>query len=179
MIVCAQAALPAPPCIQVNSFVLIYFGHAHLCATNKWEDAMETMNRRSAIALGVTAAAVTPLFALATPASAKEYGPNDGKEIAPGVRLVEVGTGNSDIPAYKSISIVDVVFQPGAVVPEMKMDNDMVCTIAAGEFTIKKTDKEFNLKEGDMYTCAKGKTDAATNTSAVVGVHRIAVLIPA
>ncbi|WP_192359039.1 hypothetical protein [Mesorhizobium mediterraneum] len=138
---------------------------------------METMNRRSAIALGVTAAAATPLFALATPArAAKQYGPTEGKEIAPGVRLVEVGTGNSDI---KSISIVDIVSQPGAVFPETVMDNDMVCTIAAGEFTIKKADKEFKLKEGDMYTCAKGKTDGATNTSAVVGVHRIAILIPA
>jgi quercetin dioxygenase-like cupin family protein len=141
---------------------------------------MGTMNRRSAIALGLTAAAATPLFALTTPATAaKQYGPNEGKEIAPGVRLVEVGTGNSDIPAYKSISIVDVVFHPGAVAPEMVMDNDMVCTIAAGEFTIKKADKEFKLREGDMYTCAKGKTDAATNTSSVVGVHRIAILIPA
>ncbi|TIO10782.1 hypothetical protein [Mesorhizobium sp.] len=140
---------------------------------------MKTMNRRSAIALGVTAAAVTPLFTLAASAKTKEYGPTEGKEIAPGVRLVEVGTGNADIPAYKSISIVDIVFQPGAVVPETVMDNDMVCTIAAGEFTIKKADKEFKLKEGDMYTCAKGKTDAATNTSAVVGIHRIAILIPA
>lgn len=144
---------------------------------NMWEDAMKTMNRRSAIALGVTAAAITPLFTLA--ASAKKYGPKEGKEIAPGVRVVEVSTGNSDIPAYKSIAIVDVVFQPGAHAPQMVMDNDMVCTIASGAFTIKKADKEFNLKTGDMYTCAKGKTDEATNTSKEVGVHRIAVLIPA
>ncbi|RUW61149.1 hypothetical protein [Mesorhizobium sp. M7A.F.Ca.US.008.03.1.1] len=140
---------------------------------------MNNLNRRSAIALGVTAAAVTPLFALAASAKTKEYGPTDGKEIAPGVRVVEVGTGNADIGAYKSIAIVDVVFQPGAHAPAMMMDNDMVCTIAAGEFIIKKVDKEFKLKEGDMYTCAKGKTDEATNTSALVGVHRIAVLIPA
>ncbi|MER8846803.1 hypothetical protein [Mesorhizobium australicum] len=141
---------------------------------------MSSMNRRSAIALGVTAAAAAPLFAMATPAkAAKQYGPNDGKEIAPGVRVVEVGTGNADIATYKSIAIVDVVFQPGAHAPAMMMDNDMVCTITAGEFTIKKVDKEFKLKEGDMYTCAKGKTDEATNTSTVVGVHRIAVLLPA
>ena len=141
---------------------------------------MDNMSRRSAIALSLTAAVATPLFVLATPArAAKQYGPNDGKEIAPGVRVVEVGTGNADISAYKSIAIVDVVFQPGAHAPAMVMDNDMVCTIAAGEFTINKVDKEFKLKEGDMYTCAKGKTDEATNTSAVVGVHRIAVLIPA
>jgi quercetin dioxygenase-like cupin family protein len=139
---------------------------------------MKTMNRRSAIALGVTAAAITPLFTLVASAKAK-YGPKEGKEIAPGVRRVEVSTGNSDIPAYKSIAIVDVVFQPGAHAPQTVMDNDMVCTITSGAFTIKKADKEFKLKEGDMYTCAKGKTDESTNTSKVVGVHRIAVLIPA
>ncbi|WP_136616293.1 MULTISPECIES: hypothetical protein [Mesorhizobium] len=140
---------------------------------------MKTMNRRSAIALGVTAAAITPLFTLVASAKVKKYGPKEGKEIAPGVRMVEVSTGNSDIPAYKSIAIVDVVFQPGAHAPATMMVNDMVCTITAGTFTIKKADKEFKLKEGDMYTCAKGKTDESTNTSKEVGVHRIAVLIPA
>ena len=140
---------------------------------------MENVNRRSAMALGLTAAAATPLLALATPARAKEYGPTEGKEIAPGVRVVEVGEGNADIPAYKSIKIIDIVFQPGAVAPATVMDNDMVCTIISGEFMIKKVDKEFALKEGDMYTCSKGKTDMATNTSTVVGVHRIAILIPA
>ncbi|RWX65088.1 hypothetical protein [Mesorhizobium sp. M2A.F.Ca.ET.039.01.1.1] len=140
---------------------------------------MKTMNRRSAIALGVSAATVAPLFATATFAKTKKYGANEGKEIAPGVRVVEVGPGNSDIPAYKSISIVDVVFQPGAHAPQSVMDNDMVCTITSGAFTIKKADKEFKLKVGDMYTCSKGKTDEATNTSKEVGVHRIAVLVPA
>ena len=140
---------------------------------------MKNMNRRSAMAVGLTVAAATPLLALATPARAQEYGPNDGTEIAPGVRLVEVGTGNADIPAYKGVKIVDIVFQPGAVVPETMMEDDMVCFITAGEFAIKKADKEFTVKKGDVYTCAKGKTDMATNTSGEVGVHRIAILTPA
>ena len=141
---------------------------------------MKGMNRRSTLALGLTAT-TAPLFAFATPAGAAvpAYGPNDGKELVPGVRLVEIGTFNSDIPAYKSISMVDIVFQPGAVFPETPMDNDMVCYIAAGEFKIKKADKEFTLKEGEMYTCSKGKTDGNTNTSAVVGIHRVAILMPA
>jgi quercetin dioxygenase-like cupin family protein len=102
-----------------------------------------------------------------------------GKELAPGVRIVELGAFNSDIPAYKNITMMDIVFQPGAMAPETVMNNDMICYIAAGEFTIKKVDKEFKVKEGEMYACAKGKTDMATNTSNVVGIHTIAVLIPA
>ena len=142
---------------------------------------MRDMNRRSALALGLAATAATPLLTFASPALAKtkEYGKNDGKEIAPGVRVVELGTFESDIPAYKSINMVDIVFQPGAVFPESMMDNDMLCYITAGEFTIKKPDREFKVKEGEMYACAKGKTDGATNTSNGVGIHTIGILIPA
>lgn len=60
------------------------------------------------------------------------------------------------------------------------MDVDMMCYILAGEFSIKKTGKEpYTVKEGDFYTCGKGKTDKATNIGKGVGVHRIAMLIPA
>ena len=48
-----------------------------------------------------------------------------------------------------------------------------------GEFTIKKANKEFNIKKGEYYTCGKGKTDQATNISKEVGIHRISILIPA
>ena len=86
---------------------------------------MTDINRRSALALGLAATAATPLLISADPAVAKEYGPNDGKELAPGVRIVELGTFKSDIPAYKSINLVDIVFQPGAVVPETMRRRDV------------------------------------------------------
>jgi hypothetical protein len=144
---------------------------------------MEEINRRSALALGLATAAAMPLFASATPAGAAEivpaYGPNDGKEIAPGVRIVEVGTWNSEIPGIKNVKVLDAVFQPGAADKGEVMDNDMICFITAGEFTIKKADKEFNVKKGEYYTCGKGKTDAGTNISKEVGIHRITILIPA
>ena len=138
---------------------------------------MTRMNRRSTMALGLSVAA-TPLFIFGSPArgAVPKYGPNDGKEIAPGVRVVELGAFNSDIPAYKSIFMVDIVFQPGAVVPAKVMKDDMVCYIAAGEFKIKKADKEFTVKEGEMYTCTKGKTDEATNVGKDVGIHRIGIM---
>lgn len=144
---------------------------------------MKEINRRSALALGLSTAAATPLFAMATPAGAAEivptYGPNDGKEIAPGVRIVEVGTWDSDMTGIKSVQVLDVVFQPGAADKESVMDNDMICFITAGEFTIKKADKEFTVKKGEYYTCGKGKTDHATNLSKEVGIHRVTILIPA
>jgi len=137
---------------------------------------MEEMHRRSVMTLGLTVAAATPLFGVAASAQTKTYGPDEGTELSPGVRLIEVGTRESVIPAYKSIQVVDIVFQPGAVEAESEMTDDMVCYITAGEFTISKGGEEFTVKEGDIYTCAKGKPDGATNTSNVVGVHRIAIL---
>jgi hypothetical protein len=59
---------------------------------------MEEMKRRSAMAFGLTAVAI-PLFASTTLAVARTYGPNEGKELYPGVRLVEVGKWPSVISA--------------------------------------------------------------------------------
>ncbi|MGF9760373.1 cupin domain-containing protein [Microvirga sp. 0TCS3.31] len=144
----------------------------------------ELMSRRSAVTLGLSAVAAAPLFASATSAKAAggpNYGPNEGRELSPGRRLVEIAEIPSEMDAYKSIKVVDVVYQPGATDPkEAVMDVDMMCYILAGEFSIKKTGKEpYTVKEGDFYTCGKGKTDKATNISNGVGIHRIAMLMPA
>lgn len=139
---------------------------------------MEDMSRRSALALGLAATAATPLLGLAAPARAKDYGPTEGTEIAPGVRIVDIGTWASEMTGVKNINVIDVVFQPGSKDKKSVMEQDMICHITAGEFTIKKTEREFNVKECEYYTCGKVKTDQATNISNLVGVHRIAILIP-
>src|SRR3954470_12984068 len=144
----------------------------------------ELMSRRAAVTLGLSAITTAPLFASATSAKAAgapNYGSNEGRELSPGRRLVEIGEIPSEMDAYKSIKVVDVVYQPGAADPkEAVMDVDMMCYILAGEFSIKKTGKEpYTVKEGDFYTCGKGRTDKATNISSGVGIHRIAMLMPA
>jgi hypothetical protein len=148
---------------------------------------MEGISRRSALTLGVAAAAASPLLSFATSAnaSAPSYTGTEGKDIGYGRRLVEVGEVESQITAYKTVKIIDVVYQVGAGDPvpppdDPGMDVDMVCHIMAGEFTIqKKGIPAYTVKEGFLYTCGKGKTDQATNISNVIGIHRIALLIPA
>src|SRR5258708_37992095 len=117
---------------------------------------MEDKNRRSVMALGLTAAAATPLFAFTTPvlAAAPTYGPNDGQDIGHGRRMVEVGTRESQINAYKSIKIIDIVYQPGAADPadDPVMETDMVCHIIAGAFIIQKPGiPAYTVKYGDIY----------------------------
>jgi hypothetical protein len=50
---------------------------------------MEEIGRRSVFALGLAAAAA-PALASSRAARAEMYGPDEGKELAPGVRLIEL-----------------------------------------------------------------------------------------
>lgn len=139
---------------------------------------MEAMNCRSALALGLSAA-VLPVFAGKAVAATPEYGPTDGEELFPGIRMVDLGTFDFYIPAYKSIQVVDVIFQPMVGDPGPIMDTDMLCYIYTGEFRVKKINKEFTVKQGDMYTCAKGKMDQCTNITNEIAFKRVAFLISA
>jgi quercetin dioxygenase-like cupin family protein len=138
---------------------------------------MVSLNRRSALTLGLMVAA-TPLFASATPASAKTYGATEGKEIFPGVRVVELGKRASQIGAYKNVEMIDVVFQPAAAIPVGEvMTDDMVCQITEGELQVKAGATEFRAKEGDVWSCGKGSTkEGAANLGKVVAVMRIIYL---
>ncbi|SFQ12989.1 hypothetical protein SAMN03159463_05736, partial [Mesorhizobium sp. NFR06] len=95
------------------------------------------MNRRNALALGATSLAAPLLAAKSTPVAAKSYGPTDGKEIFPGVRLVERGTRDSRIKGYNKIVMEDVVYQPKGTSPLGDvMADDMVCTVTEGELEV-------------------------------------------
>ena len=135
---------------------------------------MQDINRRSALALGATVVA-TPMIAWATPAAAQKYGPTDGQEIFPGVRLVKLATRDARITGYKTVFMEDVVFQPKGAVPLGDvMADDMVCTVTEGELLVTAGDMEFTAKEGDVWSCGKGSTkEAATNNGAVVAVMRV------
>src|SRR4051794_6822274 len=146
---------------------------------------MVSIDRRAALTVGLAVAAATSLFGTPTPAVAggvPTYGPNDGKDIGAGRRMVEVGTQESQIAAYKSIMIIDIIYTVGAADPadDPVMDTDMICHVIAGDFKIQKTGMPaYTVKEGGIYSCGIGKKDQATNISNVVGIHRIALLMPA
>jgi len=124
--------------------------------------------------------AATPLFAGATPAVAQTYGPDEGKEIAPGVRVVALGERASVIPAYKMIKLRDVVIQPGAKTPDNVMKNDMICHMTEGELSVVQNEKKFTAKKGDVWTCANADTTEGTqNTSSAVAIMRVIDLMTA
>jgi hypothetical protein len=143
------------------------------------EEAMKAVNRRSTLALGLTMAA-TPLIAGATPAAAQTYGPDEGKELGPGVRVITLGERASVIPAYAMVKLRDVVIQPGAKTPDNMMMNDMLCHMTEGELSVVQNEKKFIVKKGDVWTCAKADTTEGTqNTSSAVAIMRVIDLMAA
>ena len=132
---------------------------------------MGNLDRRSLIGLGAFAsAAVIPWTASAQTSA--------GKELAPGVKQIDYGERDSLIPAYKKVRLRDIVISPGAQTPERDMMNDMLCHMTEGELAVVQNKKEFTVKKGDVWTCAKGlNTEGTQNKGSVVAVMRVIDLL--
>ena len=129
---------------------------------------MGGIDRRSALLLGI-ATAGTALVA-ADPAPAQPYGPNDGQEVRPGVRRLNLGergpTPGRDtvLPGYKKVVGRDFLFQPGVKDRVDTMPNDTVCQCIEGEFRIDHRDGHaFTAKKCAVWTCLKGEPEDADN----------------
>src|ERR687897_3931249 len=91
---------------------------------------MTDIDRRSTLAVGFVTAS---LLALPKSAVAETYGSDEGKELAPGVRQVNLGKREAMVPNYKTVSMRDIVYQPGASTANPAMGNDMVCHCLEGD----------------------------------------------
>jgi quercetin dioxygenase-like cupin family protein len=137
---------------------------------------MENIDRRSMFGLGIAASALV----IPGIATAQTYGPTAGKELAPGVRQVDLGERESLIPAYKTLRMRDIVIAAGAKTPEREMMNDMLCHMTEGELAVIQNAKEFTVKKGDVWSCAKGiNTEGTQNKGSAVAIMRIIDLLPA
>jgi hypothetical protein len=140
-------------------------------------DVMEVMNRRSALALGLSAGTL-PLLALATPAAAAMYAADAGKEIMPGIRQVDISKGAINFGGYKSAVVTDYIIGPGAGFPEEAMKNDMICEMMEGEVWVKQGDQEFTAKAPFVFACATGSTEEDKNQTDAAAVMRVIDLMP-
>ena len=136
---------------------------------------MAGINRRSALtlALAATSAAVVGEKALAQP-----YTATQGKQLAPGVRLVPLGKRASMIPAYKTVSMRDIIVQPKAKVSLSSMPNDMICHCLEGELRVNQgPGMEFVAKKGDVWSCKTGGPEADENIGTGVAIMRVIDLL--
>ena len=137
---------------------------------------MENMDRRLVLGLGLAASTLV----LPTAVSAQTYGPTEGEEVGPGVRVVALSERESVIPAYKIVKLRDVVIQPGAKTPDNMMKNDMVCHMLEGELSVVQNKNEFTVKKGEVWTCANADTTEGTqNKGNAVAVMRVTDLMTA
>jgi quercetin dioxygenase-like cupin family protein len=136
---------------------------------------MNKMNRRSALALSL---AVPSAVGMTKSVTAQPYALTEGREIAPGVRQVDLTKRESMIPSYKTVSMRDIVYQPNAKSSNPGMENDMVCHCLEGELKVNQgPGKDFVAKKGDVWSCNKGLPENNENTSSVAAIMRVIDLL--
>jgi len=136
---------------------------------------MSDLDRRSALAFGLIGISG---LALSDTAAAQTPETSAGKELAKGVRQIDLGERASLISAYNTVRLRDIVLQPGAKTPDNAMMNDMLCHMTEGELAVVQNDKQFTVKKGDVWTCAKGITTEGTqNKGSTVAIMRIIDLL--
>jgi hypothetical protein len=80
------------------------------------------------------------------------------------VRRVDLTKRASDIPAYATVSMRDIVYQPGSKSDNPAMANDMVCHGLEGELQVSQgPGKQFVAKTGDVWSCMKDMPEANEN----------------
>ena len=130
---------------------------------------MQKVNRRSAVALGLAAASA----AVVKSASAQTTGYKDTAPWPGVVVRAYDGETPSLIPGFKTVSMRDVIVQPGSKTMGPPMMNAMVCHITEGELQVEQDDKTFTAKKNFVWTCNKDTKEQVSNTGNVVAIMRI------
>jgi quercetin dioxygenase-like cupin family protein len=130
---------------------------------------MKKFDRRAALTIGLTAASA----AMMKPAASQ---PADYKETveAPGVVLRVYGETPAMIPGFKTVTMRDVIVQPGAKTKENNvMPNAMVCHVTEGELEVIQDGKTITAKKNFVWTCNKGTQEHVINNGKVAAIMRI------
>jgi hypothetical protein len=132
---------------------------------------MKKVDRRSALAIGLAAASV----AMVKPAASQTTDPLAGKDTSPGPGVVQraYGEEHSMVPGFKTVSMRDIIVQPGAKSGTDPMPNAMVCHITEGELRVVQDDKTFTAKKNYVWTCNKGTKEQVFNDGRVAAIMRI------
>lgn len=143
---------------------------------------MNTFNRR-AVVLGSVATGVLALQARAARGEsmmALMNAPGATKStIAPGIVMRAYGEHVSLIPGYKTVKLIDFIMAPGSKTPDDPMPNAMVCHMLAGELHVVQNGVASLKKTNDVWTCATGTHEVASNESKASATMRMTFLIPA
>ena len=132
---------------------------------------MKKFDRRSALAIVLG----TAWAALVKPAAAQAMEPLAGKDSTPypGVVVRAYGESPAMIPGFKTVTLRDVIVQPGAKTMGPPMASAMVCHITEGELRVEQDGKTFTAKKNFVWTCDKGTKEQVFNDGRTVAIMRI------
>ena len=111
--------------------------------------------------------------AVAKPAAAQSTGYKDTTPWPGVVVRAYDGETPSLIPSFKTVSMRDVIMQPGSKTMGPPMENAMVCHITEGELRVEQDGKTFTAKKDFVWTCNKDTKEQASNAGNAVAVMRI------
>ena len=136
---------------------------------------MKKVDRRSALKIGFAAVSA----AVVTPAAAQTTGTLEGKDTSPwpGVVVRSYGESPSLIPGFKTVSMRDLIMQPGSKTMGPPMPNAMACHILEGEMRIDQEGKVFTAKKNFCWSCNQDTREQAFNDSNAVAIMRITDLM--
>ena len=133
---------------------------------------MKDIERRSTFTLSLAAMALVP-----GAVAAQQRAPTEGREIRPGIRQVDLGERQSRIQGYNKVRMRDIVFQPGADLPDSEMANAMVCHITEGELTVRQDGRDFVARKDTVWDCGVGTREGAKNNGNTAAVMRVTDLL--
>src|SRR5262249_32607819 len=110
---------------------------------------MDDVNRRSALALGIAASSAVVMTGHA---AAQPIWPVQGREIAPGVRIVQHGKGDSMIPGYTRAYRCTT----SCISRRPHFRSFSQTTGSAIAPTAQSNGHQFTAKAGDVWSCNKG-----------------------
>ena len=134
---------------------------------------MNKIDRRSALGIGLAAVSA----AMMKPAAAQTTGYKDTTPWPGVVVRAYDGETPSIIPGFKTVSMRDIIMQPGSKTMGPPMENAMVCHITEGELRIEQEEKAFTAKKNFVWTCNKDTKEDSSNVSSAVAIMRITDLI--
>ena len=134
---------------------------------------MDKLNRRSALAIGLAAAST----AMVKSAASQTMDTSKDTSPWPGVVVRSYGENPSLIPGFKTVSMRDIIMQPGSKTAGPPMPNAMVCHVTEGELQIDQDGKTFTAKKNFVWTCNKDTKEIAHNNGTVVATMRITDLM--
>jgi hypothetical protein len=130
---------------------------------------MTKVDRRSALTIGLAAASA----AMVKPAAAQTSGYKDTTPWPGVVVRAYDGETPSLIPGFKTVSMRDVIMQPGSKTAGPPMMDAMVCHITEGELRVEQDGKTFTAKKDFVWTCNKDTKEQVSNDGRVVATMRI------